>query len=177
MADESTVNSQVTDSVTQVDTLMLANSASESMSLLDLVSAETLGMSMHNAVSSQQNSQMSASAAVTASCAKMLAVSPPPPPEPISENPDVPPPFMPLDGGATTGQTAEQLAKEATEMAEKAIKMIEASDNQTDEDVSVLQGLMSKIKAVTGSIDDEADANKNETSGSKTKKNNTDSNN
>ena len=163
MSNEGTVNSQVTDSVTQVDTLMLGNSGSEAMSLLDLVSAETIGMSMHNAVSSQHNSQMSASAAVTASCAKMLSVSPPPIPTPIPEKSDIPPPFMPLDGGKKTDKTAEQLVKEATAMAEKAIKIIEASDNQTNEDVSVLQGLMDKIKALTGNGSNENDASSKQT--------------
>jgi len=168
MADGSTVNSQITDSVNQVDTLLLANSASGSMSILDIVTAETLGMSMHNAVSSQQNSQVSASAAVTASCAKMLAVSQLPEAEKESEKTDVPPPFMPLDGNTSSEQTAEQLVKQATEMAELAIKKIEASDSQTDKDVSVLEGLMSKIKALTGS--DESTGS--DTSNQSAKKNN-----
>jgi len=67
-----TVNDQITDSVSQSNAMVIGAAASEAMSLLDLVSAETLGMSMHNAVTAQQNAQMSTNASVTASCARML---------------------------------------------------------------------------------------------------------
>lgn len=51
----------------------LANpSLLKAFDLIDVVMSETLGMSMHNAVTAQQNAQMSATAAVTAACAKML---------------------------------------------------------------------------------------------------------
>jgi len=154
MTDQSTVNNQITDSVTQANTTLLGNSASGAMSLLDIVNAETLGMSMHNAVSSQHNSQMSSAAAVTATCAKMLAVSPPSPKSIPEPEPDLPPPFMPLDpAGSGNDKTASELVREATAMAEKAIQMIGDSDEKTDKDVSVLQGLMSKIKTLTGSTE------------------------
>jgi hypothetical protein len=72
MADEGTVNSQITDSVTQVDTTILGNAPAQSTGMLDAVMAESIGMAMYNAVTTQHNSQMVASAAVAAACARML---------------------------------------------------------------------------------------------------------
>lgn len=59
---------------------MLGQSAAQTQGLLDTVMAETLGMSMHNAVTAQHNSQMVASAAVTAACARMIRGATPAPP-------------------------------------------------------------------------------------------------
>ncbi|WP_394204180.1 RebB family R body protein [Shewanella waksmanii] len=68
----STVNDQVTDAVTQLNALLTGGAAPQSLSMVDIAGAETMGMSMFNAITAQQNSQTSASAAATASCAKML---------------------------------------------------------------------------------------------------------
>ena len=68
----STVNDQVTDAVTQINALLTGGAGSQSMGMLDIAGAETMGMSMFNAVTAQQNAQTSSSAAATASCAKML---------------------------------------------------------------------------------------------------------
>jgi hypothetical protein len=88
MADEGTVNSQITDSVTQVDTTILGNAPAQSTGMLDAVMAESIGMAMYNAVTTQHNSQMVASAAVAAACARMLkspgALPPPPLPKLLS---------------------------------------------------------------------------------------------
>lgn len=43
--------------------------------LVDATLAETLGLSMHNAVSSQLNSQMSTSASITSACNRLLGSS------------------------------------------------------------------------------------------------------
>ncbi|KAF7781795.1 hypothetical protein PRUB_b1126 [Pseudoalteromonas rubra] len=75
----STVNDQITDSVNQVNTLMMGSAPVQSMGMLNVAATETIGMSMFNAISTQQNAQTSASAAVAASCAKMLQQSPPMP--------------------------------------------------------------------------------------------------
>jgi hypothetical protein len=40
--------------------------------IVDTIFAETLGLGMHNAVSSQLNSQMTTSASVTSACARLL---------------------------------------------------------------------------------------------------------
>ena len=79
----SVVNDQITDAVTQVNTLLTGSSPSQSAGMLGITGAETLGMSMFNAITAQQNSQTSASAAATASCARILqadVAAPPPPP-------------------------------------------------------------------------------------------------
>ncbi|WP_394391691.1 RebB family R body protein [Shewanella woodyi] len=68
----STVNDQVTDAVTQLNALLTGGAAPQSLSMVDIAGAESMGMSMFNAITAQQNSQTSASAAATASCAKML---------------------------------------------------------------------------------------------------------
>ncbi|MBC7907904.1 MAG: RebB family R body protein [Rhodospirillaceae bacterium] len=82
MNDVSSVNDQIIDSVTGMVTLMTGQAPSHAFGLLDAVMVESLGMAMHYAVSRQQNSSLISSAAVTAACAKMLAVQAPQPPAP-----------------------------------------------------------------------------------------------
>src|SRR5689334_16927728 len=72
MLEPGTVNDQITDSVTQVDTAVVGNAPAQTTSMLDAVMAESIGMAMYNAVTTQHNSQMVASAAVAAACARML---------------------------------------------------------------------------------------------------------
>lgn len=75
----SSINDQVTDALTQVNTHMIGSAPSQSLGLLDITGAETLGMSMYNAITAQQNSQTSSSASATATCAKILqSIAPPP---------------------------------------------------------------------------------------------------
>lgn len=66
------VNDQIVESVADVVTLNIGEAPSQSSAMLDVVMAETIGMSMYNAVSRQQSSSTVSSAAVTAACAKML---------------------------------------------------------------------------------------------------------
>ncbi|MBL9101221.1 MAG: RebB family R body protein [Myxococcales bacterium] len=100
MSNDGSVNSQITDAVTQTSTLVAAQGVSSAMSILDVVLAETLGMAMHNAVFRQQQSQVTNSAAITAACAKMLQAPfpikpPPPPPSPSPPPSGLPPPVDP----------------------------------------------------------------------------------
>jgi len=60
--------------------------ASNSTALLSNVLADTLGMSMHNAVTQQQNAQMLNSASTTAACARILNAFAPVPFEPWKKN-------------------------------------------------------------------------------------------
>ena len=98
MAFPTAVNSQITDSVTQASTLLTGYAAPQGMALLDVVSAETIGMAMHNAISAQQNAQLTSNASITSTCAKMLAVEQALPTK--KEKEDHPPPFMPLSGAS-----------------------------------------------------------------------------
>ena len=89
MADNSSSNSQITDTMTQLNSAILGGSSAQSMALVNAVMADTLGMTMHNAVSVQHNSQMIGSASTTSACAKMLSIvggsltpGPPGPPGP-----------------------------------------------------------------------------------------------
>ncbi|MHC6529267.1 RebB family R body protein [Vibrio proteolyticus] len=68
----SSVNDQITDSVSDIHTLLTGGSPSQAMGMLDVTGTETLGMTMYNAVTAQQNSQTSAGAALNASCARIL---------------------------------------------------------------------------------------------------------
>ncbi len=74
MDDAGTVNSQITDAITQINASSIGNSSSQSMAMLDAVMVETLGMTMHNAVTAQHNSQMIGAASTTSTCARMLSV-------------------------------------------------------------------------------------------------------
>jgi len=101
MADDTTVNAQIVDSVLQTTASVLGSAPSQTTGMLDALMTETLGMAMYNAVTTQHNSQMVTSAAVTAACSRILKVSgapmiPPKPAKPmivgISPNPVVPSP-------------------------------------------------------------------------------------
>jgi len=141
--DDQSVNSQITDSVSQVNALVLGESATESMSMIEIVTAETLGMSMHNAVTAQQNSQMSANASITASCARMLQAQMPI--EMLQPAPPLgPPPFIPLD--PTQEKSAADFVADATKMAEMAIAMMESEQKGDAAEENNLQKLITKLK-------------------------------
>jgi hypothetical protein len=89
------VNDQITDSVSQTNALVLGSAASQSFGFLNITGAEALGMLMHNAVNAQQNAQVSASAAATSTCARILQ-SQMAPPEKTTPPVKLPPPFTPL---------------------------------------------------------------------------------
>lgn len=115
MSEEPLVNGQVIDAVTGMVTLMSGQSPSQSFGILDTVMADTLGMAMYNAVNRQQNSSLVGNAAITAACAKMLAVPfpiiPPPPPPPAGTPPAVNPlpgPIQPLPPSAAEAAAAAQ---------------------------------------------------------------------
>lgn len=88
MAD-GTVNAQVTDSVTQAYVGVVGAAPSESAGLLDTLMAETIGMAMYNAVTTQHNAQMVSTASVTAACARMLKTPFAAPPVMVSPKPIV----------------------------------------------------------------------------------------
>ena len=106
----SAVNDQITDAVSQMNALVLGGSPSEAIAMLDVTSAETFGMSMHNAVSAQQNSQISSSAAVTSTCAKMLQTQVPVAVQPTQPERDLPP-FLPLNVDGLKDKNDEELKK------------------------------------------------------------------
>ena len=94
MIDESTVNSQIVDSVNQLVSGVLGQGPGQSASLVDAVMANTLGITMHNAAAAQRNAQVITNASVASACAKMLQAQihypPPAPPEDKPISPLVP---------------------------------------------------------------------------------------
>jgi len=73
---ESTVNSQVIDTISAVATAVAGQGPSSAASMLSLVSAETIGLGMYNAIARQQADATINSAAVASLCARMLGTSP-----------------------------------------------------------------------------------------------------
>jgi hypothetical protein len=89
MALEGNVNSQITDSVTQVMTHVVGHAPSETKGMLDTLMAETIGMAMYNAVTNQHNAQMASNASVIAACARMLKSPTAMPPIPLMTPPKI----------------------------------------------------------------------------------------
>lgn len=67
------VNPQVTDAITQINSLSIGEGPSLSMALVSEVMAETMGMVMHNAVTAQGGMQVIAKSATTVVCALIIS--------------------------------------------------------------------------------------------------------
>lgn len=61
------------DNLTQLKQLLAGDQMTQSMAMVNNVMAETLGMSMHNAITAQHNAQMVNAAATTTTCARILS--------------------------------------------------------------------------------------------------------
>lgn len=66
MATDSTVNSQITDAVAQVNEVVGGASASQVRAMADQVMAHAIGLAMHNAVAQQQQAYILRNAVTTA---------------------------------------------------------------------------------------------------------------
>ncbi|GLQ73432.1 RebB family R body protein [Vibrio penaeicida] len=89
-------------------------------SLLETTLADTLGLSMHNAVTSQQQSQMTTAASVTNACARLLQTQIKPAPL-VQVNTPIEEPALPNTKVQRMGHDEEPLtsvAEEATEVEE-----------------------------------------------------------
>lgn len=119
MNTDGSVNEQITDSVTQTSTAVVGLAPAQSMGMLDAVLVETVGMAMYGAVSRQQNAQMTATASITATCARILsAFAPAPaptPPVPLTPpvKPADPPVVKPIPGAPPAASAAAQEAAAA----------------------------------------------------------------
>ncbi len=74
MAFPTSVNSQVTDSITQVNTKVLGDSPSVAMGNLFVATSQALSNAAHNATNNQQQSYVTMQAATTQSVTTMLSV-------------------------------------------------------------------------------------------------------
>lgn len=141
---EDSVNSQITDSVSQLNTFIVGSAAPQSLGIVDVSSAEALSMFMYNAVSSQHNAQISSSAATTATCARILQAKAAPPAPAKSPDPHVPPPFMPLNSGTSAGDLlakANTLAKAAADIMQND-KNGQATADELNKLIATLQSLV-----------------------------------
>jgi hypothetical protein len=66
------INGQLTDAVSAINTLLLGEAPSSAAAMLGLASANTVALSMYNAVARQQSDAALASAAIAATCARMI---------------------------------------------------------------------------------------------------------
>jgi len=147
---ENFVNDQIVESVADVVTLNSGLAPFQSAAMLDVVMAETMGMSMYNAVSRQQSSSMVGSAAVTSACAKMLQTPFPilPPPLPFVVPPSG---LQPLPVPGLTD--AEAIAVAGVD-AGAAIDVLAAEAKGPDvaSATTVLKGLAKQINAALAAL-------------------------
>ncbi len=64
-----------TKNINELQQLINGSSQSNSTAILHAVMADTIGMSMHNAVNAQHNSQLLSAASTTAACARILGAT------------------------------------------------------------------------------------------------------
>lgn len=74
MAEPTTVNSQITDSVTQSNVQVLGEAPAVAMGNLYQATAQALGNAAHNATTAQQQSNITAQAATTQGVATLFGV-------------------------------------------------------------------------------------------------------
>jgi len=161
MVDDSSVNDQITDSVTQNLTLLADSAAIQGVGMVDVVSAEATGIAMHNAVMSQQHSQLASNASVTATCARMLNTQP----EPAAKKKEhTPPPFMPLktNADATSPEDLLNQLQGLVDNMTKSISKQKTNDENTDKVVDQTLNESKTVKVEPDKTSD-VDTNKNET--------------
>lgn len=74
MASSTSVNQQITDSITEVNTNTIGNSPAIAMGNLYQATAQALSNAAHNATTSQQQSNITAQAATTQGVATLFAI-------------------------------------------------------------------------------------------------------
>lgn len=74
MADNTAVNSQITDSVTQVNTKVLGDAPAIAMGNLYQATAQALGLAALNATNAQQQSNMTAQATTTMGATTLYSI-------------------------------------------------------------------------------------------------------
>lgn len=73
MGKDNAVNTQITDSVIEALESTVGSGPSHSMAVLESVMAETMGMHIHNAVTTQHNAKLVSQASTAQTCARILA--------------------------------------------------------------------------------------------------------
>ncbi len=137
MANDSSVNDQIIDSVTSNWQATSSNAPASSISITDLVMAETISMGMHNAVNTQHSSQMTGAAAVTATCARIINGNKQPV---INVNAEPNAPVSPL----TQKELAVIIAQAQAE-AQQAIEMLNASVDKAEKNVEKAKAALEQL--------------------------------
>ncbi|HEY9176450.1 MAG TPA: RebB family R body protein [Flavipsychrobacter sp.] len=75
MAEHTAVNSQITDSVTQVNTKVLGDAPAIAMGNLFMATSQALGMAALNATSAQQQNNMTAQASTTMGVTTLYSIN------------------------------------------------------------------------------------------------------
>lgn len=136
-----TVNDQILDSVVQAQLATLAQGAAQSMGMVNAVLAETLGMSMHNAVSAQRHSQLTNAASVTATCARLLnSFSPPTPP--------APPAPAPSPNGNDNNGSSGIIAKDSQAAQSAIAKLVTDGSKASSATKTAMSGLETLAKQI-----------------------------
>jgi hypothetical protein len=76
MPDETTVNSQITDAVSQAGETVAGSSQAQARAMADQVMAQAIGLAMQNAVAQQQQAYILRNAVTTAAARAILESSP-----------------------------------------------------------------------------------------------------
>jgi hypothetical protein len=134
------VNSQIIDSINSTTAHTVGHSSAESQGLLDTLMAETIGMAMYNAVTSQHNAQMVSTASVTAACARMLKI-----PSMIS-------PATPIAQPVITSITSKATGGSDCIYAEPGDQTIEIAGHHfpTDPTISIFDSKFNKLAVLNG---------------------------
>ncbi|WP_163931647.1 RebB family R body protein [Paraferrimonas sp. SM1919] len=154
MTNANTTNDVITDAVTQNMTLLTGTAAPQGMAMIDVVSAETLGMAMHNAISAQQNAQLTTNASITTTCAKMLGIQPPvPEPTPKAEVP----PFMKLgpDSPQVSGKDNSALMDKINAIKDALTKIDTKGESTADVEAGV-QSITKQLDAMKAFITEQS---------------------
>jgi hypothetical protein len=122
-----TVNSQIVDAVAAVNTILAGQAPADSMAMLGLVGAQTIGLGMHNAVARQQAEAAINASATAALCARMIGTG------------------VPL--AAQTGP-AQALIAMAEAQAQAAILLLKAQTQPNAPDAAAAVDALARIASV-----------------------------
>ena len=163
----SSVNDQIIDSITSTAHAVGSTSTANSMSITDLVMAETISMGMHNAVNTQHSSQMTGAAAVTAACARIINGNKQPvinvnknePNSPVSPLAPQDPSVIIANAQAEAQQAIDMLSAN-TKKAEASVEKVKAELEQLTKDEN--QEINSKNKDDSNSSKEKTDQGKDD---------------
>jgi hypothetical protein len=133
MAEE--VNNQIVDAAVDNQLLTLGTAIPQSMATANVVLAESVGMLMHNAITTYHNAKISQNAATTAACASILQASAARRPVEISD--------------LIKSTNSSDLIKQATRLTETAVAMMDKEKPEYQANKKALMELATKIAATT----------------------------